>query len=121
VPRELERGLDLDDDRQHHRPPARAVVDDLPERFVQVLLEELDLRHVVREQVAEDAVRLLTQLLEERFRLLAEAAGDELRRLANRIWPYSATAPARRRTRAGSAPDRPGLELVFVASPLSVR
>ncbi len=47
VPRELERRLDLDDDRQHHRAPARAVVDDAAEGVVQVLLEELDLGHVV--------------------------------------------------------------------------
>ena len=39
-------------------PAARAAVDDLAERFVQVLLEELDLGHVAREQVAENAVRL---------------------------------------------------------------
>lgn len=51
--------LDLDDDRQDHRPAAGAVVDDLSERFVQVLLEELYLGHVVGEEIGEDAVRLL--------------------------------------------------------------
>ncbi len=34
---------DLDDDGENHRPATRPVVDDLPDRVVDVLLEELDL------------------------------------------------------------------------------
>src|ERR1700704_4108675 len=50
----IECPLDLDDDRQDHRPPARAVVDELPDPVVQVLLEQLDLADVVGKEAADD-------------------------------------------------------------------
>src|SRR5207248_125008 len=42
---------------KNHRASTRAVVDQLPEPVVQVLLQELDLAHVVLEQLREHALR----------------------------------------------------------------
>ena len=70
--------LTLRSPRENHRPPARSVVDQLPDRVVQVLLEQLDLGDVVGEP--------------------APAARARPRRAARRAGPRS------RRSRARSAP-----------------
>ena len=49
APRGEREPLDLDDHGEHHRPAAGAVVDDAAEGVVQVLLQKLDLGHVVGE------------------------------------------------------------------------
>src|SRR5262249_48528288 len=48
--------------RKNHGPSTRAVIDQLPEAVVQVLLEQLDLDHVVLDELAQDAVCLLAHL-----------------------------------------------------------
>ena len=51
--------LDLDDDGEDHRPPAGAVVDELADGVVDVLLEELQLAHVrLRRQLGDRALDL---------------------------------------------------------------
>ena len=47
--------LDLDDDRQHHRPPAQAVVDELGEVVVEDLLQEVDLADLLLAARASEA------------------------------------------------------------------
>src|SRR5919204_5050979 len=71
------RHLHLHYDRQDHRPSTGAVVDELADGVVEMLLEELDLADVVREALVEDARRLLAHLGEELVRP-GETAGDEL-------------------------------------------
>ena len=56
---------DLDHHGKDHRPPARPVVDDLPERVVDVLLEQLDLGRLSAASSADDAIGLLAQLVEQ--------------------------------------------------------
>src|SRR5581483_4834410 len=60
-----ERRSYLDDDGEDHRPAAGAVVDELAEPVVQVLLEQLDLEDVVGQAGVEDLVCLLAHLLQE--------------------------------------------------------
>jgi hypothetical protein len=48
--------------RKNHGPSTRTVVDQLAKAVVQVLLEQLDLDHVVLDELAEDAVRLVAHL-----------------------------------------------------------
>src|SRR5215204_7219841 len=67
----------LDDDREDHGPAACAVVDELTDAIVDVLLEELDLADVLREQVVDDRLRLLPHLRHELVGL-GEATGDQL-------------------------------------------
>ena len=55
---------DLDHDRQDHRPPPGAVVDELSDCVVHVLLEQLDLRDPVRRQLLGDPLRLVAHLVE---------------------------------------------------------
>ena len=59
--------LDLDDHRQHHRPPLEAPVDELGEVVVEVGLEQRDLPHAVlgrpRERLLDRAPQLLDDLL----------------------------------------------------------
>src|SRR6266511_1903901 len=69
----------FDHHRQDHWPPARAVVHELPDAVVDVLLKELDLANVLCEQVADDALRFRPHLGEQLVRL-REAASDELGR-----------------------------------------
>src|SRR5207237_7189468 len=64
---------------KYHRPPPGAVVDQLPDPVVDVLLEELDLADVVGEQLPDNLVGLVPHLREELLRL-GEAAGDHLGR-----------------------------------------
>ena len=71
--------IHLDHDGEHHGPAPRAVVHDLPDGIVDVLLEELDLGHVLRRQLSHDAIRFLAQLDEELVGL-GEATCDQLRR-----------------------------------------
>ena len=72
--------LDLDHHGEDHRPAARAVVDELPDRVVEVLLEQLDLGDAVREPAPpDDPLGLVAQLVEQLL-VLAEAARDQLRR-----------------------------------------
>ena len=70
---------DLDHHREHHRSSTGAVVDDLPDRVVDVLLEELDLHNVSGCELTNDPVGLVTKLVEQLVRL-GEAARDELGR-----------------------------------------
>ena len=46
-------GLDLDDHRQDHRPPLEALVDELRDVVVEVVLEEVDLRDLLLGRVRE--------------------------------------------------------------------
>src|SRR6185312_1174726 len=69
----------LDHHREDHRAALGAVVDQLAEPVVQVLLQELDLGHVVLHQLVQYALSLFTHLLEQRLARLGEAAGDQLR------------------------------------------
>ncbi len=46
-------GLDLDDDRQDHRAPLEALVDELGDVVVEVVLEEVDLRDLLLRRVRE--------------------------------------------------------------------
>src|SRR5206468_9340737 len=55
----------FDHDGEDHRAAAGAVVDELAETVVDVLLDQLDLADVVLEQLADDVVRLLTQLAQQ--------------------------------------------------------
>src|SRR5215218_496151 len=68
----------LDDDREDHGPAACAVVDELTDAIVDVLLQELDLADVLREQVVHDRLRLLPHLRHELVRL-REPTRDQLR------------------------------------------
>src|SRR5205823_12355292 len=65
--------------RKNHGPPTRTVVDQLPEAVVKVFLEQLDLDHVVLDELIQDAVGLLAHLRQQRVGL-GEAAGDQLGR-----------------------------------------
>ena len=56
--------LDLDHHREHHRAPARAVVDDLAHGVVDVLLEELDLRDVFAGELTHHTIGLGTQFVQ---------------------------------------------------------
>src|SRR5581483_12173288 len=70
----------LDHYGQDHRTAAGAVVDELPDAVVEVLLQELDLDDVVREAAVEDLLRLDAHLVHQRPLGVGEPAGDQLRR-----------------------------------------
>ena len=69
----------LDHHGKDHRPAARAGVDQLRDRVVHVLLQELDLGDPVLGELLGDPVGLVAQLFEQLL-VLAEAAGDQLGR-----------------------------------------
>src|SRR5439155_22240961 len=66
----------LDDDGQDERPLPHAVVDELPDPVVQVLLEQLDLDDLLVQALVQHALRLGAHLLEQRLRL-GEASRDQ--------------------------------------------
>ena len=82
---------DLYDYGKDHRPSTRAVVDELAQAVVQVLLDELDLGHVLVQELLQDALGLDAHLVEQRLGL-AEPARDQLRRARD-----LAVRPAERR------------------------
>ena len=80
--RRLDSGSDLDDDRQHHRAPLQAVVDEGREVVVEHRLEHLDLGDALLGGAVQRVLDRLAQLVDE-VRVAVEerhAAGEHLGR-----------------------------------------